>query len=358
MQTVQPIRDKWKGTLTDRERFNRQMHHQPIDRCFNREFGYWNEKFEKWALFKDNGIINNDQADLFFNFDLMPVVSTPWMYPLYESKVVETRKDTQLLINPDGLLAEIPRDGHDTIPHYIQSSIQSPEDWRRCKELRFNREDPARCIDISVLQRTHPTDRNYPLGVHCGSMIGKVRDLLTFEGLAYAIYDYPEMVEDMVETSCLLVEDFLDQLQGHIQFDFASGWEDICCKSGPLVPMSFMKEIVVPRYKRLRKKLQAMGVDIWFTDCDGDLRPIIPFLLDSGINCLFPFEVNSSGHPGDVLAKYGPELRILGGVDKMKLGEGPTAIKAYLESLQPWVDQGGFIPFCDHRCPPNVKPEV
>ena len=62
-------------------------------------------------------------------------------------------------------------------------------------------------------------------------MIGKIRDLLTFEGLAYACYDYPEMVEDMVETCCLLVEDFLDQVLPHFDFDFASGWEDICFKT-------------------------------------------------------------------------------------------------------------------------------
>ncbi|MFP4055138.1 MAG: hypothetical protein ACLFV7_14865, partial [Phycisphaerae bacterium] len=52
---------------------------------------------------------------------------------------------------------------------------------------------------------------------------------------------------------------------------------------------------------------------------------------------------------------YGPELRILGGVDKMQLGKGKEAIKAYVESLAGHVESGGFIPFCDHRCPPNVK---
>jgi len=46
----------------------------------------------------------------------------------------------------------------------------------------------------------------------------------------------------------------------------------------------------------------------------------------------------------------------MGGVDKMELGKGPKAIKAYLESLAPAVERGGYIPFCDHRCPPNVKP--
>jgi uroporphyrinogen decarboxylase len=26
-----------------------------------------------------------------------------------------------------------------------------------------------------------------------------------------------------------------------------------------------------------------------------------------------------------------------------------------MESLVPLVARGGYIPFCDHRCPPNVK---
>jgi uroporphyrinogen decarboxylase len=47
----------------------------------------------------------------------------------------------------------------------------------------------------------------------------------------------------------------------------------------------------------------------------------------------------------------------MGGVDKMQLIAGKAAIKAYLESLVPLVERGGYIPFCDHRCPPDVTPE-
>ncbi len=30
---------------------------------------------------------------------------------------------------------------------------------------------------------------------------------------------------------------------------------------------------------------------------------------------------------------------------------------AYMKTLVPLVERGGYIPFCDHRCPPDVKPE-
>jgi uroporphyrinogen decarboxylase len=355
---IKPAREPWKGTMSGRERFAHQMHHRSVDRCFNREFGYWDDNFREWRIFAENKITNNADADLFFSFDPMPVFSgTIWMSPAFEEKVIRETETTRILINEHGLLAEVPKDGHSTIPHYLEASIKTPEDWKRVKEQRFRRDDPARRIDVEALRSRHPADRDYPLGVSCGSMIGRIRDMLTFEGLAYAIYDYPDMLEDMVETACVLVEDMLDQVLGRIDFDFASGWEDICFKSGPIVSLDFFRKVLVPRYKRIGTRLKAAGIDIWYTDCDGDIRPLVPGWLEAGLNTMFPFEVNSSGHPADLLAEYGPELRIMGGVDKMALGAGREAIRSYLETLEPLVAEGGYIPHCDHRCPPNVREE-
>ena len=355
---IKPCRPKWAGTMTDRQRFNNQMHYKPVDRCFNMEFGYWEENFSQWSIFTENGVKTNAQADLFFNFDRIAVTGGKvGLMPQFEKKVISETATTQIIQNAVGLIAEIPKDGHDTIPHFIKSSIVTPDDWKRCKEERLRRDDPARKIDIEALQAQHPTTRDYPLGVGCGSMIGWVRDMLTFEGLAYATFDYPDMVEDMVETFCNLVCDFLDQVLGKVAFDYASGWEDICFKNGPIVSVDFFKNVVTPRYKRISQRLHAHGIDLWYTDCDGDVRPILKHFLEGGINCLFPYEVNSCCHPAELLKEYGNELRIMGGVDKMELAKGPAAIKAYLQSLEGIVARGGYIPFCDHRCPPNVKVE-
>ena len=353
-----PCREKWQGTMTDRERFRCQMHYEPVDRSFNMEFGYWKECYEQWPMFLENGIKNEGQANRFFSFDRISATGgNVWMHPPFEHKVIEETETTQIVQNPDGLLGEVPKDAHSTIPHYTKASVTTPDDWKRVKEERFNRDDPARKIDVDRLKEAHPADRDYPLGVNCGSMIGRIRNMLTFEGVAYACYDYPDMIEDMVETCCLLVEDSLDQLLPHFEFDYASGWEDICFKNGPIVSVDFFTNVVAPRYKRISEKLRAAGIDIWYTDCDGDVRPILPALLENGINCLFPFEVNSCAHPGELFEEYGKDLRIMGGVDKIELAKGQKAIKDYLESLIPLVERGGYIPFCDHRCPPDVDPD-
>ncbi len=355
---VTPCRPRWKGTMTDRQRFNNQMHYKPVDRCFNMEFGYWEENYTQWDLFVKNGIKNEGDANVFFNFDRLGGVGGNLdICPPFEHKIVAETATTVTYMNGDGLLAESPKDGHSSIPHYTKASIVTPEDWKRVKAERFNRGASCRKIDIERVKKENPPDRDFAVGVNCGSMIGRVRDMLSFEGLAYAVYDYPDMVEDMVETRCQLVEDSLDQLLGQVDIDFATGWEDICFKNGPIVSVDFFKNVVTPRYKRISKKLHAHGIDLWYTDCDGDVRPILPLMMEGGINCLFPFEVNGCAHPGELFREYGKELRIMGGVDKIELGKGRKAIQAYLETLVPLVERGGYIPFCDHRCPPNVNPQ-
>ncbi len=352
---ITPIRSRWKGTMTDRERFNRQMHFQSVDRTFNMEFGYWDENFELWSGFVENGIATNEEADLFFNFDtIADVRGLFWIHPAFEEIVLSETEDKKIIRNEAGLTAEVPKDGHSTICRYTGSSIVTPDDWKREKAKRFSLDHPDRQIDVENVKREHPADRDYPLAVNCGSLIGRIRDLLTFEGLAYATYDYPAMVEDMVETACRLVEQALDQLLPEIDFDLASGWEDIAFKNGPIVSVDFFNSIVVPRYKRINAKLKKHGIDVWYTDCDGDVRPLLPGFLEGGINTLFPFEVNGCSHPGELLDEYEGVLRIMGGVDKTKLIAGPEATKEYLETLVPYVERGGYIPFCDHRCPPDV----
>jgi len=355
---IKPCRARWKSQMTGRQRFINQMHHKPVDRCFNMEFGYWKENFQQWDIFVENGITSNEEADVFFNFDRIDKIFGPvWMLPPFAEEVIEETATHKIIRNADGLLAEVPADGHSTIPHFLKSSVTTPDDWKKVKAERFDPDHPGRTVDVEALKAAHRLDRDYPLGVRCGSMIGKIRDMLTMEGLAYACYDYPDMVEDMVETCCVLVERFLDQVLGEVEFDYAGGWEDICCRSGPLVTADFFHNVVTPRYRRIGEKLRAHGIDVWYTDCDGDVRPLLSDFLDAGINCLFPFEVNSCCHPGELLDKYGRDLLIMGGVDKMQLAKGPEAIRECLELLDPYVRRGGYIPFCDHRCPPNVTPE-
>src|SRR5665647_416780 len=97
---IVPNREKWKGTMTDRQRFNNQMHYKGVDRCFNMEFGYWEENFTDWKLFTENHIKNNEEADLFFNFDRISSVNgNTGMYPGFPNRIVSETETTKIIMN-------------------------------------------------------------------------------------------------------------------------------------------------------------------------------------------------------------------------------------------------------------------
>ena len=150
---MKKIRDAWQGRMTPRERFHRQMHYQTVDRCFNMEFGYWDENFSQWRMFAENGITNNEEADRFFSFDPMAGISgNVWIWPLFEEKVLEARGDKLLIQNADGLMAEVSRN-HSSIPHYIKSPIETPEDWEKIKRERLRIDDPARIEAVGTVAK-------------------------------------------------------------------------------------------------------------------------------------------------------------------------------------------------------------
>ena len=158
---ITPIRKPWKGTMTDRERFNRQMHYQSVDRCFNMEFGYWEENFSLWDIFVKNNVKTNHEADILFAFDKISVIGgNIFMHPHMQERTVEIRANTKVIMNSDGLMAEVPLEGGgSSVPHYLESSIKTPEDWKRIKEEHFNRKHPDRKINIAKLKERHLPDK-------------------------------------------------------------------------------------------------------------------------------------------------------------------------------------------------------
>src|SRR5450756_513743 len=101
--------------------------------------------------------------------------------------------------------------------------------------------------------------------------------------------------------------------------------------------------------------LREHGIDIIWTDCDGNILKLIPLWLKVGLNCMFPLEVNAGNDPIALKKEYGRDLLIRGGFNKFALHEGRAAILRELRRLGPAVAEGGFIPHIDHRCPGGVS---
>jgi uroporphyrinogen decarboxylase len=114
------------------------------------------------------------------------------------------------------------------------------------------------------------------------------------------------------------------------------------------------REFMLQPYKTITSELRRHGIDLIFVDCDGYAEPLTPLWLEADVNGQYPLERASNMDPVALRRKYGRELRLIGGIDKRAMAEGPAAIDAELDHVAPLIAEGGYIPWCDHLVPPDV----
>ena len=175
-----------------------------------------------------------------------------------------------------------------------------------------------------------------------------------FENACLAVKTDRSLVEDMMEHITELVIRVISRVLPDLELDFAHFWEDMAFRTGPMISPTDFKELMVPHYRRITDLLARYGVDLVIVDCDGDITQLVPLWMEAGVNVMFPLEVHSNSNPVKFRRRFGRDCKLLGGVNKMKLIEGRKTIDGELARLAPLVEEGGFIPHVDHRCPPDV----
>ena len=115
-------------------------------------------------------------------------------------------------------------------------------------------------------------------------------------------------------------------------------------------------EFVGTYYRTLIPFLKKKGVKNVLVDTDGDFRLLIPNFLKTGVEGFIPLDVNA-GMDIVALRKEFPELKLVGGFNKLCIADGPEAIDREFERLLPVIRQGGYIPGCDHQVAPSTSLE-
>jgi uroporphyrinogen decarboxylase len=104
--------------------------------------------------------------------------------------------------------------------------------------------------------------------------------------------------------------------------------------------------------------LRKYGVKVIELDSDGNTEPLIPLLIEAGINCHWPLESAADMDPVKLRREYGKDLAFMGGIDKRELAKDKRAIEEELRrKVLPILESGGYIPTVDHTVPPEVPLE-
>lgn len=351
--------------MTDLERFLAVMDYSSFDRVPNHELGVWAQTAQAWSeqgvpALTYNWFVKED----FLGLDHREY--TPMncgMIPGFDAEVLEKTDRYEVKRHANGIVTKALIEGsvgggRMCMDQYVSFPVETREDFRELKK-RF----------VAGLDERYPADwkeklvpewknRDYvlSLGHNCSAcgFYWRGREWMGTENLSYAWYDQPDLMHDMMEFYADFTIAMVKPILEEIDVEYFNLNEDFAMKNGPLLSPETFRTFVFPHLKRLVEFVKSRGARYVTLDSDGNPEPLIPLLMDAGIDCIWPMERASDMDPVRIRKKFGKDLRLMGGVDKRELSKGRAEIDAHLKALAPLVAQGGYIPTVDHTVQPDV----
>jgi len=367
-------KEKDGAKMTTRERCMRILHYRDVDRLPAVHFGYWEELLDEWA---EQGHISRELAqsaradgsqgqrelDKIIGWDCnwyTVVRPQSHLCPKFEKRVLETLPDgSQRVLTWNGVIERI-KPGIVSIPSeddYLLKDREAFEELFKPKIQFF----PERVNTEFFGSFNETRDKEIPIGLHLGSVLGEIRDICTVAGMSYLIYDEDEeLFADIVDTYADMQYKCAEAvLASGAQFDFAHYWEDICFKNGPLLSPTLFNELCAKHYKKRNELCHKYGIDIISLDCDGVTEALLETWFDCGVNVMFPIEIGTWGDQFEAARKkYGSGMLGVGGMDKTAFRKDRAAVDREIERMRRLASLGGFIPCPDHRIMPGSKFEL
>lgn len=354
--------------MTPRERFLATVGFQPVDRAFLLAPWVWESTLARWRA---EGLPADADLAEYFGTDQevadggAPVAMQgpygPHLVPPLERRVLSETEKYQVVRDEEGNTLKLFKDDpRQCMPQWIEYPMRDRHDWETIVRPRLDAKALGRCLQGQALEEYARSvqDRDYALGVWCGSFYGWPRSLMGVERISVMFYDDPGLVHEMCEHIADFAVELLTPILTKVQFDFAFIWEDMAGKAGPLCSPAMYREFMLQPLKCVTDLLHRQGVHNIIVDSDGNNDVLIPLWLEAGVTGLRPFEVAANCDAVAIRRKYGKNLIIQGAIDKRALARGKDAIDREVLSKVPWLClQGGYFPQVDHLVPPDVSLE-
>jgi len=158
------------------------------------------------------------------------------------------------------------------------------------------------------------------------------------------LYEKPSFARELLkrhyEFALEIGKQFLDS-----GAEFILVGDDIADNHGPLLSPKLYEEFVYPYQKALVQSLKRRGAKvIW--DTDGNIMPILKYVLDMGIDGLHPIEPTAGMNIVELQRKYRDRICVAGGIDVVKLlpfGSEDDVEKEVIKLVKDAGSGGGLI---------------
>ncbi len=168
------------------------------------------------------------------------------------------------------------------------------------------------------------------------------------------------LMRRLADAACEDAARYIDALGDCI--DIVQLGDDLGMQSGPQLSPRMYRRLVKPYHRQLWQFIRQRSGKPLFLHCCGGIYPLIPDLIDAGVDILNPVQISAAGmDPARLKREFGRDLTFWGGgCDTQRiLPEGTPAevrdhVRRQIDILAPG---GGFIFTQVHNILANVPPE-
>ncbi len=171
-------------------------------------------------------------------------------------------------------------------------------------------------------------------------------DLIGHEDLYYLMYDSPDTASALFER---ITDYYIEASRrafeeaGDLMDIFFIG-NDLGSQSGPLLGVEQFREFLLPSIKRLTELGHCYGLKVML-HCCGGYRPLIPVLIEAGLDGLHALQPDCHGmEPASIARDFGDHIVLNGAVDSHHIlinGASSNEVKARTSGLLDIMAPGG-----------------
>ncbi|MGA7305084.1 MAG: uroporphyrinogen decarboxylase family protein, partial [Rhodothermales bacterium] len=142
----------------------------------------------------------------------------------------------------------------------------------------------------------------------------------------------PDLSRFMIEEAAAFSLALAEAVCSRLSIDWLWSGDDVAGQQNLMMSPATWRREIKPHLARIMTT--AKSRDIWMAHhCCGAMRPIIPDLIEIGMDVLNPIQANCPGmDPLDLKAEFGAELAFMGGIDTQELLPNGSADDVYRET--------------------------
>ena len=348
-------------SLTSRERMDRMFARKDHDRVPRFE-SCWGETLDRWigeGLQAANRKEAMDKVLELLEADLS-TLCWYWPHPFPgRVEIIEEDEYTRITMGPSGTIERFWKNKSGT-PEHLGWECDERDVWEKIYKPAFVNQDIV--LDAKVVGRKFELAARLNKWSFFAGVIAfeVIRKIIGDEMFMITLIDDPEWIEDIARTSCdNLLRNYQAMLDAGIRPDGIWIYDDMAFKTMTFCSPAMYRETIWPQHKRLVDFAHANGMKIIFHS-DGDLRGVIPDLINAGFDCLQPLESKASMDVRELAPSYGSKLAFFGNIDVMKLLTNDLVLieEEIASKFAAGMAQKGYIYHSDHSVPPQVSWET